>query len=168
MCKANPAKTLYLFKVNNRNFKKRCEICSKLTIKTPVRPQWCCSGFFIVNFEKYVAPFSIVSIIDYEQVSVSREVNTGNNQHSLYVFFKNAVPKWFQNLKKITCSGVFFSKAISMYAAILLRKHTITAVVLWVLLMFLEQLLQITLQGDCFETACIAFIKWVYVTKKHS
>ena len=26
-----------LFKVNNRNTRKRCEICSKLTIKTPER-----------------------------------------------------------------------------------------------------------------------------------
>ena len=26
---------IYLFKFNNRNTRKRCEICSKLTIKTP-------------------------------------------------------------------------------------------------------------------------------------
>ena len=30
---------IYLFKVNNRNTRKRCEICSKLTIKTPERLQ---------------------------------------------------------------------------------------------------------------------------------
>ena len=30
---------IYLFKVNNRNIRKRCEICSKLTIKTPARHQ---------------------------------------------------------------------------------------------------------------------------------
>ena len=29
----NPA-NIYLLKVNNRNTRKRCEICSKLTIKT--------------------------------------------------------------------------------------------------------------------------------------
>ena len=29
------AANIYLFKVNNRNTRKRCEICSKLTIKTP-------------------------------------------------------------------------------------------------------------------------------------
>ena len=28
---------IYLLKVNNRNPRKRCEICSKLTIKTPER-----------------------------------------------------------------------------------------------------------------------------------
>ena len=27
----------YMFKVNNRNIRARCEICSKLTIKTPER-----------------------------------------------------------------------------------------------------------------------------------
>ena len=42
---------IYLFKVNNRNFRNRCKICSKLTIKTPKRRQRCRSGVFIVNFE---------------------------------------------------------------------------------------------------------------------
>ena len=44
---------IYLFRVKNRNTRKRCKMCSKLTIKTPV-PEWChwCrSGFLIVNFE---------------------------------------------------------------------------------------------------------------------
>ena len=40
-----------LFKVNRRNARKMCVICSKLTIKTPERRQWLCSGVFIVNFE---------------------------------------------------------------------------------------------------------------------
>ena len=31
--KSSPA-DIYMFKVNNRNNRKRCEICSKLTIKT--------------------------------------------------------------------------------------------------------------------------------------
>ena len=47
---------IYLLKVNNRNTRTRCEICSKLTIKTPERRQWRRSGWrrsgvFIVNFE---------------------------------------------------------------------------------------------------------------------
>ena len=32
----------YLFKVNNRNSRKRCKICSKLTITLPERRLWCC------------------------------------------------------------------------------------------------------------------------------
>ena len=39
---------LTLFKVNNRNIRKRYEICSKLTIKTPERAQIRRSGVFIV------------------------------------------------------------------------------------------------------------------------
>ena len=38
-------------KVTNRNTITRCEICSKLTIKTTERCYWRRSGVFIVNFE---------------------------------------------------------------------------------------------------------------------
>ena len=41
----------YMFKVNNRNTRTRCEIGSKLTIKTPERYHWRRSGVFVVNFE---------------------------------------------------------------------------------------------------------------------
>ena len=44
----NISANIYLFKVNNRNTRKKWEICSKLTIKTR---QWRRSGVFIVNFE---------------------------------------------------------------------------------------------------------------------
>ena len=40
-----------LFIVNNRNTKKSCEICSKLTVKSLERPQWRCSSVFILNFK---------------------------------------------------------------------------------------------------------------------
>ena len=40
----------YVFKVKNRNIRTRCEIYSKLTIKTPERRRRR-SGVFIVNFE---------------------------------------------------------------------------------------------------------------------
>ena len=40
-----------LFKINNRNIKKRCEIRSKLTIKTPERRHWRHSGALVVNFK---------------------------------------------------------------------------------------------------------------------
>ena len=42
---------IYLFKVNNRKTRRRCEICSKLTIKIEERRQWGRFGVFIVNFE---------------------------------------------------------------------------------------------------------------------
>ena len=42
---------IYQFKVNNKNTRTRCEICSKLTIKTLEWLHWRHSGVFIVNFE---------------------------------------------------------------------------------------------------------------------
>ena len=42
---------IYMLKVNSRNTGTRCEICSKVTIKTPGRRQWRRFGVFIVNFE---------------------------------------------------------------------------------------------------------------------
>ena len=43
----------YTFKVNNRYTRTRCEICSKLTIKTSEQRHWHRSGVFIANFEKF-------------------------------------------------------------------------------------------------------------------
>ena len=39
----------YIFKVNNRNTRPRCEICSKVTIKTPEQHKLLRSGVVIVN-----------------------------------------------------------------------------------------------------------------------
>ena len=47
----NLPSAIYLLKVNNRNGRTRCEICSNLTIKTPERRQWRRFGVFIINFE---------------------------------------------------------------------------------------------------------------------
>ena len=41
----------YLLRVSNRNTRARCEICSKLTIKTPEQCKWHCSSVFNVDFE---------------------------------------------------------------------------------------------------------------------
>ena len=49
-----------MFEVNNRNTRERCEVCSKLTIKTQERRQ--CT---------YFTPFSNVSIVELEQANIS-------------------------------------------------------------------------------------------------
>ena len=46
-----------MLKINNTNIRKRCEICSKLTIKTPKR-----------------RPFFSVSIVGFEQVNVCWDI----------------------------------------------------------------------------------------------
>ena len=43
--------SIYLLKVNNRNTRRRCEICSKLTMKTPEWHHWRRSGEIINNSE---------------------------------------------------------------------------------------------------------------------
>ena len=52
----------YMFKFNNRNTRTRCEICSKLTIKTPERRHWRRSGVFIVNCE-HISHFVLVFLL---------------------------------------------------------------------------------------------------------
>ena len=39
---------IYLIKLNDRTIRKKCVVCSKLTIQTPEQS---CSGVIIVNFE---------------------------------------------------------------------------------------------------------------------
>ena len=55
----------YMFKVNNRNTRASCKICSRLTIKTPKQHQWHCSGVFIVNlkhFSHFVLVFLLLTV----------------------------------------------------------------------------------------------------------
>ena len=42
---------IYMFKVKNRNTRKRCEVCSRLTIKTPERHHRRRSVVVIANFK---------------------------------------------------------------------------------------------------------------------
>ena len=60
--------SIYLFKFNNGNTSKKCEICLKLKMKTPERRHVRRSVVLIVNFEHITY---IVSIVDFEQVNVS-------------------------------------------------------------------------------------------------
>ena len=53
----------YLLKVNNRNTRKRCEICWKLTIKTPQRHQRRRSDVFIINFEHILYLFLVFLLL---------------------------------------------------------------------------------------------------------
>ena len=64
---------VYLFKVNNWDFEKRYEICSKLAIKSPERIDWRRSGVVIVNFEDISYFFTSVSIVDFEEVNISSD-----------------------------------------------------------------------------------------------
>ena len=62
----NPT-NIYLFIVNDRNTSKMCEICAKLTIKTPERRP------------KNFTLFSSVSIVDFEQLNICWEIYHENS-----------------------------------------------------------------------------------------
>ena len=55
---------IYLLKITIRNNRKKCEVCSKLTIKVGF-------GVFIINFKHVSHFFSSVSIVDFRQTNVS-------------------------------------------------------------------------------------------------
>ena len=57
---------IYLFKVNNRNTSKGCEIDSKLTMKTPEQRHWRRSGVFIVTFE-HISHLFLAFVVIFEQ-----------------------------------------------------------------------------------------------------
>ena len=60
---------IYLVKVNNRNTTERCEMCSKITIKTLDRfnDVVLVSLLLTVNI---ISSFSSVSVVDFEQINV--------------------------------------------------------------------------------------------------
>ena len=61
----------YMLKFNNRDTRKRCEICSKSKITTLERRQWLSSGVFIVDFERISHLFLVLLLLTYlEQVNV--------------------------------------------------------------------------------------------------
>ena len=61
---------IYVLKVNNRNTRKRSEICSKLTMKKQNDVSYVVLVFLSLTM-KYLTPFSSVFIVDFEQVNVS-------------------------------------------------------------------------------------------------
>ena len=75
---------IYLFKVTNTKTRARCEICSKLTMKTSEQHKLGYSGAFIVNFEHISHIFFGVSIVYFEQVHVCRELCFIQQEFHLY------------------------------------------------------------------------------------
>ena len=53
----------HMFKVNNRNTRTGCEICSKLTTKIPERRQRRRSGIFVVNFDHISHPVLVFLLL---------------------------------------------------------------------------------------------------------
>ena len=83
----------YMFKVNTRNTRARCEICSELTTKIPKRQasfQCLCCWLWT-----YFTPCSLVSFVNFEQVDAGWEpfFSTAFCWFSFH-FFMVAMPPW--------------------------------------------------------------------------
>ena len=85
----NPA-NIYMFKVNHRNTRKRCEKCSMLTIKTTEESHWCRSDVIIVIF-KHILTFFKYFYHWLEKLHVWWECNVSfdilGTTSNLYKFF---------------------------------------------------------------------------------
>ena len=74
-----------MLKVNNRHNRKRREKHSKLTIKTPERRQWSCSGVFINNFVHILHLFLVFLLL-----TLNKEMSVGTvillvNYHIMWI-----------------------------------------------------------------------------------
>ena len=93
-----------MFKVNNRGTRTRCEICSKLTIKTPEGRQWRHSGVFIFNCE-HISHLILVFLL----LTLSRQMPIGLRIILGFLFFSFSI-----NFKQLTFK---FDKPIRLYVS---------------------------------------------------
>ena len=88
-------KKIYLSKVNNRNIRKRCETCSKLTNKTPERRL--CWSLFLMRLQAF-RPATLLK----------RDSNTG-------VFLRNLQKFWRTRTLKNICERLLLTDYYSVY-----------------------------------------------------
>ena len=80
---------IYLLKVNKRNTRTKCEICSKLTLKTPKQCHWRPYGVFIVNFEYFSHLVQVFLLL-----ILNMQLLTGIRQHKLLMYSYSIVFNW--------------------------------------------------------------------------
>ena len=78
MGKTNRCSKACLFKVNNKNARKWCKICSELTEKTPKQRHWRHFVVFMVNFERISHLFFNVSIANLSMYLFSGKIVSKN------------------------------------------------------------------------------------------
>ena len=84
--------SIYLFEVISRNGSTICEICSKLTIKTPERRQRRPSGVFIVNFEHVPHHFLVFSLQTLNKKMLARLSGAITNGFACAFVLRNSLP----------------------------------------------------------------------------
>ena len=74
--------SMQCFKVNNKNTRKRCEMCSKLTIKTPERHYWHSYGIFII-FEYILLLFLVFLLLTLNRQVLARYLLWNKQEHGI-------------------------------------------------------------------------------------
>ena len=106
----------YMFKINNRNTRTRCEICSKLTMTTREWHQWRRSGVFIVNFEHISYLIQVFLLLIFEQVNfrlgwdfIRTNGATDSINMTIVIFFN------FNNFNPLSASFTKWSNTLKQF-----------------------------------------------------
>ena len=93
----------YMFRVINKSTRTRCEICSKLTIKTRHWHYWRHSGVFIVNLEhiSHLAPVFLLLTLKSETMTYLRCIFV----MKFHVFIYNVLICDFHSVCPLFCWG---------------------------------------------------------------
>ena len=133
-----------MLKVNNRNFRKRCEIHSKLTMKAPEWLQWRRSDAFIINFEHilhFLLVFSLLilsmCLFDalcryFYPISLTLEHLQNSNTTRKNLKTLNIYSKTFFSCLLFQCKRSFFFLITKMFALLQALSEDVFALyILW-------------------------------------
>ena len=107
----NPA-SIHLFKVNNRNTRRMCEICSKLKIKTPER-----RPAFILNFQQIshiLLVFPLITLnkwLTAGRKPFQRRITKATSQQRCWRYYQILYCKLWDNLTNVLANVHIFKKA---------------------------------------------------------
>ena len=120
----------YMFEVNNRNTRTWCQICPKLTIKTPERRHWPCFSVSIVNFEQVNADWHITTsengCFTVQKVRSTPQAITPKNEVNEYFTTSDVLQKMMflkvsQYSRESTCWSLYLIK-LQVRSATLLKR----------------------------------------------
>ena len=118
---------IYMFKVNNKNTRTRCEICSKLTIKTP----WTCftpcscSSVSIVNFEKVNADWNWFPWVLFTDILLRSFASIFLSKVSTYNYFSSLLID-FKSLKETSSFSQFLVRVSNTWRSLNLARWEVT------------------------------------------
>ena len=113
---------------NNINTTKICDICLKLTTKTPKRRQWRRSGISIVDLNQSYKTFASASIVESDQVIFFRvKLASPSVKIAVQIIRNNLLTL---RLKYSTAEYLLFLRKHLIYKKIITKKCTIIIIII--------------------------------------